>query len=134
MAENTIKRTEAPVQRQDDASPATREQARFITPAVDIYEQQDGLVVVADMPGVRRDDLEISVEDNVLTIHGRPSWQGQQHLRSREFALADYHRQFTLGDRVDRDRISARLDRGVLTLELPHAEKARPRLIPVESE
>lgn len=132
MAENTIIQGNLPVRDEDERLPATRQRSLHLTPAVDIYEDKDGLVVVADVPGLKRDDLDISVEDNVLTIHGRMSSGEPENLLAREYALHDYFRQFTLGDRVDREKINASLEHGVLTLKLPHAEHAKPRRIAVK--
>jgi HSP20 family molecular chaperone IbpA len=133
MAENTITTSHTPTRREEGAVATTRERTRYITPAVDIYETSDGLVVVADLPGVKRDDLEISVENDLLTIHGRPSYTDRADVALREFTMGEYYRQFTLSDRVDREKIGARLERGVLTLTLPRADHAKPRLIKVKS-
>jgi HSP20 family protein len=132
MAENTVKTSHAPVRRDEGAAPATRERVRYVTPAVDIYEKDDALVVVADIPGVKRDALEISVENDVLNIHARPSATTGEASALREFSVDEYFRQFTLSDRVDREKIDARLEHGVLTLTLPRAEKTTPKLIEVK--
>lgn len=132
MAENTVDRSGLP-----ETTPSreivqeTREPARYLLPAVDIYETADGLTVVADVPGVGKDDLDIRVEDNVLTILGRVDRREPENVVRREFGLASYWRQFTLGDAVDRDRIEANLEQGVLSLRLPKAERARPRQIKI---
>jgi len=133
MAENTVNKGNLPVTDQGDRMPATREASRYLAPAVDIYEAGDQLVVVADVPGLQKDDLDISVENDILTIHGRMSRPQSATLVSREFALYDYFRQFTLGDKVDRDRIAAVLEQGVLTLKLPFAEHAKPKRIKVQA-
>lgn len=104
---------------------------RHLTPPVDIYETSDGLVVVADLPGVPRDGLDIRVEDDILTIQGRPTVEAQGEEVYREYVLKDFFRQFELTDTVDQEGISANLQHGVLTLTLPKAEKAKPRRIPV---
>ncbi|MEZ4388022.1 MAG: Hsp20/alpha crystallin family protein [Candidatus Krumholzibacteriia bacterium] len=132
MAENTVTRGNLPVHDEGEQRPATRQRSLFLTPAVDIYESKDGLVVVADVPGLKREDLDITVEENVLTIHGRMSREEPEPLQAREYTLHDYFRQFTLGDRVDRDKIHATLEHGVLTLKLPHAEHAKPKRIAVK--
>ena len=121
----------APVRDTAAAVPATRERARTLPPAVDIYEQDDGLVVVADVPGLVRENLAIDVTDNVLTINGRLARTEVGGVIAREFELNDYFRQFTLGDRIDRDRITANLEQGVLTITLPYAATARPRRIEI---
>jgi HSP20 family molecular chaperone IbpA len=107
--------------------------ATFFQPSVDIYENADGLVVVADMPGVGPDGVEIEVEGNQLTIEGsvRPKdYQGVKPLHV-EYGIGNFYRRFTLGDAIDRDGIKAEVRDGVLTLRLPKAQHARVRRIPV---
>ena len=101
-------------------------------PPVDIYETERGLAVLADLPGVARGDLNIHVEDGVLTIQGKTSRQTPPgSMLHREYELVNYFRQFELSEKVDRARIGAALKHGVLTLDLPTAEEARPRQIEV---
>jgi HSP20 family molecular chaperone IbpA len=109
----------------------TRSQERYVTPAVDIYETLDGLVVKADLPGVTKDGLDLRVENNLLTIRGRASHCAPGEMLYREYQLANFFRQFELSDRVDQQNISAELKHGVLTLNLPKAEEAKPRKIDV---
>ncbi len=118
--------------RTEQQLPETRDTSRFLVPAVDIYETEDGLHVIADVPGVREEDLDIRVEDRVLTISGKPSLETADDLLLQEYEMMPYFRQFRLGDDVDQDRIEARLRHGVLTLHLPKAEAARPRKIKVQ--
>ena len=73
MAENTISKSDVPARTEDDGVPATRELSRYLVPAVDIYETGDALVLVADMPGVDSDGLDVRVEDGLLTVLGRSS-------------------------------------------------------------
>lgn len=112
--------------------PAAQGPARYVTPPVDIYETENGLVVVADLPGVSKEGLDVGVEDDILTIRGvsRDSLPGKPVYR--EFALGDYFRQFELSDKVDRAKITAELKHGVLTLTLPKAEAAKPKKIDVK--
>lgn len=126
MAENTVPSTV-----EKDQTPATREDSRFLVPPVDIYETESTLVVIADLPGVDKDDLNIHVEDDILTIdaNAHDGLPGES-LRD-EFRLMRFHRQFTLSDQVDQEKIAAGLDHGVLTITLPKAEAAKPRQIPV---
>lgn len=130
MAEKTV------ASRQKAQSPQTmeetRSQKRYITPPVDIYENADGLMVMADLPGVAKDALDIRVENNVLTIQGTPHYEAPaEHVR-REFELVNFFRQFELSDQVDRTKISAELKHGVLALHLPKAEEAKPKRIDVK--
>ena len=109
----------------------TRSQERYVTPAVDIYETLEGLVVKADLPGVAKDGLDLRVENNLLTIRGRAGHAAPGELLYREYELAHFFRQFELNDKVDQLKISAELKNGVLTLKLPKAEEAKPRRIEV---
>jgi HSP20 family molecular chaperone IbpA len=113
---------------------STRTQQRYIQPPVDIYETPDGLVLLADMPGVASNDLQIRLEDNILTIQGKANHLIDREPTYREFELANFFRQFELSDQVDQNKIAARLKHGVLVMELPRAEKAKPKQIPVKVE
>ena len=129
MAEKTVPQyaSEEEISDKED----TRSQERYVTPAVDIYETLDGLVVKADLPGVTKDGLDLRVENNLLTIRGRASHCAPGEMLYREYQLANFFRQFELSDRVDQQNISAELKHGVLTLNLPKAEEAKPRKIDV---
>lgn len=103
-----------------------------IAPPVDIFETPEGLVVVADLPGVRQNGLDVRVEDDTLTIHGRPDIENLGTERYREYTLKEFYRQFELTDAVNQSGITANLQHGVLTLTLPKAEKAKPRRVAVQ--
>jgi HSP20 family molecular chaperone IbpA len=109
----------------------TRTRERYVTPPVDIYELPEGLVVVADMPGVGKDTLDVRVDNNILTIRGQASHALPSEPVYREYELVHYFRQFELSDKVDQNKISADLKHGVLSLTLPKAEAAMPRKIAV---
>ena len=102
----------------------------FLPPA-DIYETRDNIVVLAEMPGVALDGVDITLERRVLTIRGRSAAKdhaGYQRVYN-EYANGDYERAFTLSENIDRDRIEATLKDGVLHLVLPKAETAKARKI-----
>jgi len=108
---------------------------RLVAPAVDIYEEEDALILVADMPGVPKDGVSATEEGGVLTIEGkvpRPD-PGVTSLYT-EYELADFHRCFTLGESIDPAGISASLRNGVLTVRLPKAEEAKTRKIEIKGE
>jgi len=129
MAERTVptrSQGEIPKSRED-----TRSQQRYIAPPVDIYETPAALVVLADLPGVSKEDLDVRVDKNLLTIHGTVSHGVHGDLAYREYELINYFRQFELTNNVDQSRISAELRHGVLTLSLPKAEEAKPKRIEV---
>jgi HSP20 family protein len=109
----------------------TRSEERYVTPAVDIYETSQGLVVKADLPGVAKEGLDLRVENNLLTIRGGAAHAAPGELLYREYELVNFFRQFELSDVVDQLKISAELKNGVLTLNLPKAEEAKPRRIDV---
>lgn len=130
MAEKTVA-TKAR-QQHSPATEVTRSRERYLAPPVDIYEIQDGLVVMADLPGVAKDGLDVRVENGVLTLHGRAADATPGEPIYREFELVNFYRQFELSDKVDQSKISAELKHGVLTLRLPKAEEAKPRKVEVK--
>jgi len=106
-----------------------------VSPATDILEREDGFYVFMDLPGVRREDLNIDINENELTVTGR-ALQGASDKESFlevQFGPGEYVRAVSLSDRVDRERIKASLKDGVLTLHLPSMEKLAPRRIPVQT-
>lgn len=109
----------------------TRDRDSYMTPAVDIYETEDGLVLLADLPGVEKRGLEIEVDQGVLTIDAKPAEVRSGEEASREYVLRDFYRQFRLPDTIDPSASSAVLKNGVLTLKLPRAAAAKPRRIEV---
>jgi len=112
--------------------PATRP---VFLPAADIYETRDNLLVLAEMPGVAPDGVDITLERRVLTIRGRSATRdhsGYQRVYN-EYSDGDYERVFTLSENIDRDRIEATLKDGVLNLVLPNAESAKARKIELKA-
>lgn len=130
MAEKTVATRAQPTTPQ--VREETRSQERYITPPVDIYETADGLVVKADLPGVAKENLDIRVENNLLTLRGKSGHVATGEPIYREYELVHFFRQFELNERVDQGKISADLKHGVLTLTLPKAEEAKPRRIDVK--
>jgi len=122
-----------PKQKVEGREESTRPGAYFLPP-VDIFETREELVLLADMPGVAPNDLTIRLEDSILTIQGKAKHAIDSEPIYREFELVNFFRQFELSDQVDQEKIAARLNHGVLMLELPRAEKAKPRQIPVQVE
>jgi len=108
---------------------------KTFVPRVDIYEDKDSLFLVADMPGVDEKTVDIELEKNVLTIAGRVE-NGRIKdgtLMYSEYEIGDYERVFTLSDEIDRDKIVATVKNGVLRLELPKAEKVKPKKIAIKA-
>jgi HSP20 family protein len=129
MAEKTVAVPETP----DMATKpeVTRMRERYVTPPVDIYETPETLVVMADVPGVTSAQLDVRVDNHLLTIRGQTSRALSGEPTYREYELVNYFRQFELSDKVNVSKISADLKHGVLTLSLPKAEEAKPRQIAV---
>jgi HSP20 family molecular chaperone IbpA len=102
----------------------SQETSRTYSPAVDVYDTGDSVVLVADLPGVSQDGLTVNVEQNVLTISGRCGEkrepEGEPWLR--EFEPADFYRSFTLTDEADQANINAEFSAGVLTLTVPRRQ------------
>ncbi len=105
------------------------------TPAVDIFEKGDTTVILADMPGVAPDDVDVTLERQVLTLTGRVKRHVPEGYRrlSSEYREGDYSRVFTLSDAVDQAQIKADFRNGVLRLELPRAAEAKPKKITVKA-
>ena len=129
MAEKTVA---APEVQKPKTTESTRNQERYLAPTVDIYETRDGLVVLADLPGVAKEGLDVRVDNNVLTIRGHARHAAPGDVTYREYELVNFFRQFELNEKVDQQRITADLKHGVLTLNLPKAEEAKPRQIAVQ--
>lgn len=105
--------------------------ARAFIPATDIYETDDALTIVMEMPGVEKEDLDVSVESGVLNVEGRlnfKKYEGMQPVYT-EYNVGHYRRSFSLTSRIDQLKIKADVSDGVLTLVLPKAEEAKPRKI-----
>jgi HSP20 family molecular chaperone IbpA len=124
---------------QTGVTPSTQaksvERRATIVPAVDVFEDQTGITVVADLPGVSKDRLDVKVQDGNLVIEAEASVPTPDGLRLRhaEIQAPGYFRAFTLGSDFDTTKIEANLQDGVLTLHIPRREEARPRRIEVKA-
>ena len=105
------------------------------TPDVDIFESDNGITLLADMPGVTTENLSIDLRDDVLTLTGETGSNGESSEVPLviEYGIGKFYRQFTLSEVVDQARIMAELKDGVLRLTLPKVEKAAPRKITVSA-
>lgn len=126
------------LQRSESSISKVPEQTRpgpMYSPAVDIFETDVAITVLADMPGVKPDQLDIDLRDSVLTLKGRvtsPAAAGESDVL-REYDAGTFFRQFTLSETIDQAKIDAHLSDGVLRLELPKVERAKPRQITVRA-
>ena len=123
-------------EKQEVASPAEQTTPGLVfTPAVDIFETETEITLLADMPGVNPDDLTIDLRDNTLTLSAdiAPVDNSNEEEILVEYETGRYYRQFTLGEMVNQENIDAKLNEGVLRLTLPKVEKATPKKITVRT-
>jgi len=106
---------------------------RYFVPTADIFETDEALTVVMEMPGVEKDKVSIGLENDVLRVDGQINFSNYQGMEPvyTEYNVGHYARGFTLSGKIDREGISAQLEDGVLTLTLPKAKEAMPRRISV---
>ncbi len=124
-----------PVQHKERAEQTTPERLRggvFFTPRVDIFETDSELMLYADLPGVRPEDVDLRYEQGELTLHGRcRPRQPERGALLSEYEVGDFYRAFQVHETIDASKISAEFKNGVLTVHLPKMEQAKPRQITV---
>jgi HSP20 family molecular chaperone IbpA len=123
-------------EKQGLAHPAEQTRPGLVfTPSVDIFETDNEITLLADMPGVVPDNLSIDLCDNTLTLEGdiSPVDTQQEELVHTEYSTGRYYRQFSLSQVIDQAKIDAQLQDGILRLSLPKVEKATPRKITVKA-
>jgi HSP20 family molecular chaperone IbpA len=128
----TSDRRDTPASRQPAAD---QEQGQpFVVPPVDVFENESGITLLADLPGVSRDRLGVRVDGESLLIEATATTAGPQHMQLiyGEAQYPSYRRQFTLSRELDASRIEATLKDGVLKLTIPKLEEAKPRRIDVQ--
>jgi len=126
------------LQRRETTVPSRTERTYgppMFSPNVDILENAEELTLVADMPGVTPDGIDIQYEQGELSIRGRIAPRAEQlNFLLNEYGVGDFYRVFQLGEGVDNERISAEIANGVLTVHLPKVERMKPRKIAVKGE
>ena len=123
-------------EKQELSTPAEQTKPGLVfTPAVDIFENDKAIVLLADMPGVQAKALNIDLRDNTLTLNGEiePFEGASEEDVLIEYEVGKYYRQFSLSEMIDQEKIDAQLKDGVLRLTLPKVEKAAPRTIQVQA-
>jgi len=107
--------------------------AKYYVPNTDIYETDDALTVVMEIPGVEKKNLTVQVENDVLRVEGQIDFSKYEGLEPvyTEYNVGNFARAFTLSSKIDQDKVGAQLDDGVLTLTLKKAKQAMPRRIPI---
>lgn len=132
MSETALRAEETP---HSVSVPPAEQPGATAVPRVDVLETNDELLLLADLPGVRPEDVDIRFENGELHVHGRRHPTHADKPRSaREYETASYFRSFRVTEKVDAARIHADLKHGVLTVHLPKAEAAKPRRIAVRGE
>ncbi len=134
MAEQTTSNVATPAEARASAPQATRREIDVLPP-VDIYEDENGIVLKADLPGARSEDLEVHVDSQVLTIEGPIHVDVPEALRPAfaEMRGTRYVRRFTLSNELDPERVDADVRDGVLTLQIPKKEALKPRRIQIQN-
>lgn len=130
MAPNSL--TERNNEMNVEAREETRSNERFIRPAVNIIETDEGLFVTADLPGAEKESIDVNVEKGILTISAPAEMTMPGTSVYREFELGSYFRQFTIPESLDHGKARADFANGILTLRIPKAEIAKPRRIEVQ--
>lgn len=122
---NTLSQSEC------ESKAVAEERVNYQLPAVNIYANEDGCTLEADVPGVSREGIEVYLDQNELTLLGRRSLTRPDTVHYRESAAGDFRRVFELPPEFDADKISARVENGVLTLHLPKREHVKPRRVAI---
>lgn len=132
--DNEMAKKNTGIQNKDQKVELTKDQPVYI-PTADIFEDKQSITVYADMPGVNEKNIDITLEDDVLTLTGHQDNKAPKDLELvyQGYTPGIFRRSFTLGVAVDREKISAKINNGVLSLELPKAEEAKPRKITVNA-
>lgn len=130
MAANSL--TERNDERTIQAREETRSNDTYTRPAVNIIETESGLILTADLPGAKKESLDVNVEKGILTISAPAQHTGPGTSLYREFELANYYRQFSIPESLDHEKAQADYANGILTLRIPKAEVAKPKRIEVQ--
>ncbi|HXG12050.1 MAG TPA: Hsp20/alpha crystallin family protein [Gemmataceae bacterium] len=133
MAKNALTKKEE--KRTELAAPERTRGTLTYTPRCDIRETDEELILYADLPGVKPEDLDVRFENGLLEIYGRcEPRQTEEDYLLNEYGVGDYYRAFTISEAIDADRITAELKHGVLTVHLPKTESVKPKRIAVKAE
>jgi HSP20 family protein len=131
MTENGNVATKTPA---DQGNPESTRGGYYFTPRVDIYENENELMLLADVPGVRAEDVDLRYERGELLLHARVRNQLPENLVLQEYEIGDFYRIFHIHESIDSTKISAECRLGVLTVHLPKTESARPKQVKVRGE
>ena len=116
-----------------DAQGELTQEGPFFVPNVDIFEDNDNIVLIADIPGVGKDNIDIRIEDGQLRIQGKVSKEAPGDYVLSEYSIGDYHSNFALSTVIDQSGVQASMKNGVLRIVLPKSDKSKPRKIAIKS-
>lgn len=111
----------------------TRADERYVKPSVDIIETEDGLTLIADIPGAMKNTLDVNIDKGILTLNAPVAVSMPGRPIYNEFECAHYYRQFSIPENLDHEKVKADVSNGVLTIRLPVAESAKPRRIEIKA-
>ena len=115
----------------DKANPVISQKLRALTPSVDIYENSEEILLFADLPGVKKDDITIDLDNGQLTVVGNRYMEQEKDMQLEEFGSAQFRRVFSVPQGIDQTKVDAELNDGVLKLHLPKSESVKPRRIEI---
>lgn len=110
-----------------------RREVPVVTPAVDIYENDDEILLYADMPGVEKDNISVNIDNGKLSLSGMRRMETSGAANWEEFGEVEYRRAFSVPQTIDMDKVNAELKDGVLRLHLPKSEAAKPKQIEIRT-
>jgi HSP20 family molecular chaperone IbpA len=119
--------------RSEQKQPERSQERATVAPAIDIYENDQEILLLGDLPGVTKDRLSVHLDKDVLTIDGKREPSDSKGLLRGEFRELDYYRAFTLPSTIDADKVVATLEDGILKVTLPKRASVRPRRIEIKS-
>ncbi|GAC1352872.1 MAG: Hsp20/alpha crystallin family protein [Polyangiales bacterium] len=119
--------------RRSDGSVERVQERALVAPAVDIFENKDELLLVADLAGVKKEDVTVRLENDELTLEARRYEEGLGNSLATEYRVADYRRAFAVPQVIDASKISAELKHGVLSMHLPKSDSVKPRRIEIKA-
>jgi len=125
--------SEKEITKREESMPERRSDLPSVAPAVDIFENEEEILLYADMPGIERDDISINVDNGRLAIVGSRKLEKSGAVGWEEFGELEYRRIFSVPQTIDVERVNAELKEGVLELHLPKSEKAKPRKIEIKA-
>ncbi len=134
MDNNAMQTASGPAAARGNGTQQQQQQPRYVVPPVDVFESEAAITLLADLPGVRREQLHVRVDGEALVLEAVADTAGPEKMEIvyGELQCPAYRRQFTLSRELDTSRIEAQLRDGVLRLTIPKAEEARPRRIQVK--